>query len=96
MDKEDVFSTLEKHHKTLREFNVEKLGLFGSFVTGEADENSDLDFLVVFEENSFDDYMGLKLFLEDLFDREVDLVIESDIREELDYVKRDAEYVTPA
>ena len=96
MDKEDVFSTLEDHHKALKEFNVEKLGLFGSFVTGEADEDSDLDFLVVFEENSFDDYMGLKLFLEDLFDREVDLVIESDIREELDYVKRDAEYVTPA
>ena len=96
MDKEDVFSTLEDHHKDLREFNVEKLGLFGSFVTGEADEDSDLDFLVVFEENRFDDYMGLKLFLEDLFDREVDLVIESDIREELDYVKRDAEYVTPA
>ena len=40
--------------------------------------------------------MGLKLFLEDLFDRSVDLVIESDVREELDHVKRDAEYVTPA
>jgi predicted nucleotidyltransferase len=51
---------------------------------------------VVFEENSFDDYMGLKFFLEDLFDRDVDLVIESDIRSELDHVKREAEYVSPA
>ena len=96
MDKEDVFDELKRHQKDLKGFNVERLGLFGSFVNGEADEESDLDFLVVFEENNFDDYMGLKLFLEDLFDRKVDLVIESDIRDELDYVKRDAEYVTPA
>jgi len=96
MDKEDVFNTLENHFGDLKGFNVKKIGLFGSFVNGEADQESDLDFLVVFEENCFDDYMGLKLFLEDLFDRNVDLVIESDVREELEYVKKEAEYVTPA
>ena len=87
---------LEENTETLEEFGVERIGLFGSFLFGEADSESDLDFLVSFRDNNFDDYMGLKLFLEDLFERDVDLVIESDIREELEDVKRDAEYVTPA
>lgn len=96
MRKEDVFDFLERHQTDLKDFNFERIGLFGSLLMGEAGENSDLDFLVVFDENSFDNYMGLKLFLEDLFDRRVDLVIESDEREELSHVKRDAEYVKAA
>ncbi|MFB6116711.1 MAG: nucleotidyltransferase family protein, partial [Candidatus Nanosalina sp.] len=96
LDSGRVLEVLQENGEELKGFGVERIGLFGSFVRDEADEDSDLDFLVVLEENTFDDYMGLKLFLEDLFDRDVDLVIESDVREELDHVKRDAEYVTPA
>ena len=55
-----------------------------------------MDFLVEFEDNNFDDYMGLKLFLEDLFGRDVDLVIESDVRSELEYVREEAKYVSTA
>lgn len=96
LDKAEVLKSLEEHRDELKGFGVERIGLFGSFVSGDADEKSDLDFLVSFDENTFDGYMGLKLFLEDLFDRDVDLVIESDVREELEYVKRDAEYVATA
>ena len=96
LDKAEVLKSLEEHRGELKGFGVERIGLFGSFVNGDADGSSDLDFLVSFEENTFDDYMGLKLFLEDLFDRDVDLVIESDVREELEHVKRDAEYVATA
>jgi predicted nucleotidyltransferase len=96
LDSSSILNVLKENLEELQSFGVERIGLFGSFLRGDANEESDLDFLVVFEENTFDDYMGLKLFLEDLFDRSVDLVIESDVREELDHVKRDAEYVTPA
>lgn len=95
-DSSSILNVLKENLEELQSFGVERIGLFGSFLRGDANEESDLDFLVVFEEDTFDDYMGLKLFLEDLFDRSVDLVIESDVREELDHVKRDAEYVTPA
>lgn len=95
-DSETVFDQLKENSDKLREFGVERIGLFGSFLKGEQDPESDIDFLVELEENSFDNYMGLKLFLEELFDREIDLVIESDIREELGHVKEDAVYVTPA
>jgi uncharacterized protein len=57
-------------------FHVNKIGLFGSMARGEGQDNSDLDFLVQFEEGyeTFDNYMELKFFLEDKFHRKIDLV----------------------
>ncbi len=50
-----------------------------------AKEDSDIGILVTFAAGSisFDHYMDLKLFLENLFQRKVDLVIEEDIRQQL-------------
>ncbi len=69
---------LEKFNKDAeffrREYSVSKLGLFGSFVRGEANEQSDVDVLVEFTEPTFDHYMDLKFYLEKEFQKEVDLV----------------------
>jgi len=54
---------------------VNRLGLFGSASRNEATAASDLDFLVDLEPATFDNYMDLKFFLEDLFDCKVDLVL---------------------
>jgi hypothetical protein len=54
---------------------VRSLGLFGSAARGQSAPASDLDFLVEFDRNTFDAYMGLKEFLENLFDCPVDLVL---------------------
>jgi predicted nucleotidyltransferase len=51
------------------------LGLFGSAARGDATPPHDLDFLVEFETKTFDAYMDLKAFLEELFGRPVDLVL---------------------
>ena len=42
-----------------------------------------MDFLVEFEKKTFDNYMDLKFFLEDLFDRPVDLVIADAVKSRL-------------
>lgn len=55
-------------------FGVKRIGLFGSYVRGEAVEASDMDFLVEFDTPAFDQYMDLKFFLEELFGISVDLV----------------------
>ena len=49
------------------------------------EKDSDLDVLVVFEEGqkTFDKYMDLKFYLEDLFGREVDLVTEKALKPQL-------------
>ena len=60
-------------------FRVQRLEVFGSAVTGKFDEiDSDLDFLVEFQPlapgTHADAYFGLLEALQDLFQREVDLV----------------------
>lgn len=77
-------------------YDVKSLGVFGSFVREEATEDSDLDILVEFGEvPTFRKYMGLKFFLEDLFDRKVDLVIQSDIKPQIrEQILKEVVYVS--
>lgn len=75
---------LKKQRSRLSELRVKSLALFGSTARNEAGPESDLDFLVEFEgAATFDQYMGLKIFLEDLFRCPVDLVTRHGIRPEL-------------
>lgn len=54
-------------------YGVQELWIFGSSARGEANE-SDLDVIVDFDgPATFDRYMGLKFFLEDSLDMQVDL-----------------------
>ena len=79
----DILSILEQNHERIRSYGVRQLGLFGSFARGESTESSDLDFLVEFENKSFDAYIELKQFLEELFGRRVDLVLPNTIKPRL-------------
>ena len=68
-----------------RQHNVLYLSLFGSAATGEGyTEDSDLDFVVEFRPTGFgayaDAYFGLWESLESLFNKPVDLVVGSAIR----------------
>jgi len=73
---EDIICALADQRARIRSLGVRRIGIFGSFVRGEEHEDSDIDILIEFEEGkrSFDTYMDLKFFLEDLFGRSVDLV----------------------
>ncbi len=83
MNEMDALTFLRKHDSELRnQFGVAKIGIFGSFARGEERPDSDVDVLVTFQMGmkTFDNYMGLKFFLEDLFDRKVDLVTDSALK----------------
>jgi hypothetical protein len=82
-DKEQILSTLSANEAKIRSFGVRSLSLFGSSARGEDTPGSDLDFVVEFEKKTFDSYMDLKLFLEELFDRPVDLVLADSIKPRL-------------
>jgi uncharacterized protein len=73
---------LSLHMPEIREkFSVRSLAIFGSVARNEAKPNSDVDVLVEFAGRpTFDNYMGLKLYLEGLFSSAVDLAIPSDLR----------------
>lgn len=64
-------------------FGVRKIGVFGSAARGDAGPESDVDVLVEFEDPAFDRYMDLKFYLEDLFGRPCDLVLEESLKEGL-------------
>ncbi len=81
--REDVLILIEQNQVALKKLGVRRLGLFGSCARGEATVESDLDFVVKFSNKSFDAYMDLKSFLEDLFKSRVDLVTVSSIKPRL-------------
>jgi hypothetical protein len=82
-DPEQILRIIEAHRDKIKGFGVRRLGLFGSAARGEAAEGSDLDFLVELEKKTFDNYMDLKFFLEDLFGCKVDLVIKENLKPRL-------------
>jgi uncharacterized protein len=58
-----------------KKYGVRSLAVFGSMARGDDREGSDVDILVTFEGRAtFDNFMGLKLDLEDLLGRPVDLL----------------------
>ncbi|MCK4342761.1 MAG: nucleotidyltransferase family protein [Phycisphaerae bacterium] len=79
----EILKTLSENRTRLERLGIQRLGLFGSSVRGEAQPQSDLDFLVEFKTKSFDAYMDLKFFLEELFQRNVDLVLADAIKPRL-------------
>jgi len=81
--RDEVLRVLEENCGAIRAYGVRRIGLFGSCARGEETEESDLDFVVEFEKKSFDAYMDLKAFLEERFQRKVDLVIADAIKPRL-------------
>ncbi|MFQ5706489.1 MAG: nucleotidyltransferase family protein [bacterium] len=69
-----ILEILGEHRDVLRKYGVKRIGLFGSYVRGEQEENSDLDFLVEFAKPDFDNFMDLAFSLEALFCRKVELI----------------------
>ncbi len=77
---ETIMSALNMHKDDLNRFKVKEIGLFGSFAMGKQKKNSDIDFVAEFEEPTFDNFMDLVLFLEDLFKRKVDVLTPEGVR----------------
>lgn len=63
-----------------RRLPVKRLGLFGSALGQNFSQSSDIDVLVIFDSSEnidlFDKYFELKEQLEEIFKREVDLVVD--------------------
>ena len=81
IDIEKVKPDIEKVCKNLP---VKRLGLFGSALRGDFSENSDIDVLVIFDSDEeidhFDKYFELKENLEEIFKRNVDLVVDRNFK----------------
>jgi len=85
MSKDQVLDLLSQRLGEMAErFGVKDLAIFGSVVRGEASQASDVDVLVEFAGRAtFDGFMDLKFYLEDLLNTQVDLVTNKALRESM-------------
>ena len=80
LTRDQIVERIRARRDELRRYGVTSLDLFGSFARDEGGESSDVDMLVEFDQVSFDHYMDLKFFLEDLLGKPVDLVIRRSLK----------------
>ncbi len=81
----DIKNKLSSLKPLLHErFGVSEIGVFGSWVRGEETEESDIDVLVDFDRRvSLFDILELQFFLEDIFQRKVDIAPKDSLRKHI-------------
>ncbi|MBN1665861.1 MAG: nucleotidyltransferase family protein [Anaerolineales bacterium] len=94
--KDQLLSLLRANQRDIRNFGIRRLGLFGSFVREQQRRDSDVDVLIEFEpgQKTYDNFIKLAFFLEELLGRRVELIttdalspyIGPHILEEVEYV----------
>lgn len=94
---DEILKKIKENKEKIKKFGVKRIGLFGSYLRNEQKTESDIDILVEFErgKKTFDNYMDLKFFLEDLFKCKVDLVIVDALKPDLKpIILRSVKYAT--
>jgi len=95
LTKGEILKKIKENKEHIKKYGVKRIGLFGSYIRNEQGKKSDIDILVKFEEGmkTFDNYMDLKFFLEDLFGYKVDLVMSDAIKPRLKpYIMKEVVY----
>jgi uncharacterized protein len=84
INKSHILSRLKELKPTLKkEYAVKEIGLFGSFSNGTNTEDSDIDLIVELEKPIGWKFFSLELYLENVFNRKIDLVTKNSIKEQL-------------
>lgn len=96
MKKLDELERIIKQHKQELEekFKVKSIAIFGSYVRGEQNEESDVDIIVEFSEPVGFLFFHLANFLEKILDAKVDLITPDAIKSNRrKYIMEDLTYV---
>ncbi len=76
IDKTNILNYLKEHYSEFKnKYNVEKIGMFGSYARDEATENSDIDIFVKMKPSLFD-MVAIKEQIENDLNRKVDIIRE--------------------
>jgi len=74
MTKNEILNILADNKLYIEEeFEVDKIGLFGSYAKDKQSEDSDIDIYVEFRHKTFDNLAGLWNYLEELYHKKIDL-----------------------
>jgi len=74
MTKIEILNKLTDNKSYIQnKFEVDKIGLFGSYAKNKQTEDSDIDIYVEFKNKTFDNLAGLWNYLEELYHKKIDL-----------------------
>jgi len=96
-NKEGIFKLILLNKEKITDYGTLRLGLFGSFVRNEQNDTSDVDIVVEFlpGRKTYDNFINLVYFLENLFGRKVELLTPESISPYIKpYIEREIEYVS--
>lgn len=75
MTKNDILEKLSQEKEYIQKtYEVDKIGLFGSYAKDMQTKDSDIDIYVEFKHKTFRNLAGLALFLEKLYNKKIDLL----------------------
>ena len=83
LNKNGLNLTLDDVNRICEKYMISELSVFGSAIRDDFDDDSDVDILISFNENSnstIDDILDLKDYFTNLFNRDVDIVESEGIR----------------
>jgi predicted nucleotidyltransferase len=84
MDTNEVIDKLQQIKPYLQqEYAVKTLGLFGSFADNTYTDSSDIDIMVEFERPIGWQFFTLEKYLENIFNRKIDLVTANALKEQM-------------
>ncbi len=84
MTKTEILSKLTELKPILyREYAVKEIGLFGSYSDNSSSEESDIDILIELEKPIGWKFFTLELFLEEVFNKKIDLVTKNALKEQM-------------
>jgi hypothetical protein len=84
MNRNDILNKLRELKPFLnREYSVKEIGLFGSFASDSARDDSDIDLLIELEKPIGWKFFSLEIYLEQIFGRKIDLVTKNALRDRL-------------
>jgi predicted nucleotidyltransferase len=75
MTKNYILKVLTEEREYLQKtYEIDRIGLFGSYAKGVATKDSDIDIYVEFTNKTFRNIAGLWVYLENLYNQKVDLL----------------------
>ncbi len=95
ISKNEILSKLRELKPILyHDYAVKEIGLFGSFSDNTFTNNSDIDILVELERPIGWKFFSLELYLEEIFDRKIDLITKNALKEQIrDVILKQVNYV---
>ena len=91
---EEILRKIEENRDKIKRFGVKRIGLFGSYARGEQRAESDVDIVVEFEKGkaTFDNFLNLAEYLEELLGKKIDLLTKEGVRSiKIEHIRKEIE-----